>query len=179
MPNNVRNILKIKTNDKISVQDILNRCTSFNPDDPLGKDSHFDFDKIIPEPREEKDCPEDCKVTPASHVQKEPDRPWFDWYAWHSKYWGTKWNAYDGYTIIRKSSVQFVFNTAWSAPDEIYRQLAKIFKDCNMEVKWADENFGSNCGEAVHYAGDDGWSVNYKEEEPNTRDWAKRLWNNY
>ena len=67
----MRNIVKIKTNDKISVQDILNRCTSFNPDDPLGKDSHFDFDKIIPEPRTKEECPADCLRTPDSHISED------------------------------------------------------------------------------------------------------------
>ena len=179
MPNHVRNVVKIKVKNKITVQDILNRCTSFDPDDPLGKDSHFDFDKIIPEPRTEVECPEDCRVTPDSHIMKDDERPWFDWYEWHNKYWGTKWNAYDGYTIIGKSYVQFVFNTAWATPDNIYKKLDEIFNDCNMEIKWADEDLGANCGKAVHYAGWEGWDVTWMDEEPNSRDFARRIWNNY
>ena len=106
-------------------------------------------------------------------------KPWFDWYEWHNDYWGTKWNAYDSYTIIKKSSVQFVFSTAWSAPAPIYSKLAEIFSDYEMEVKWADEDCGSNCGVAVHYAGDDGWIINRKDETPDAVAWARKLWRNY
>jgi hypothetical protein len=182
MPNHVRNVLKIKTNDKISVQDILNRCTNFNPDDPLGKDSHFDFDKIIPEPRVKADCPPDCIVNEDSHVEEDADRPWFDWYEWRIQHWDTKWNAYDGYTVIKKSYVQFVFSTAWSAPAAIYSKLAKIFPDLVMELKWADEDFGHNCGKAEYNPERTGfidWCVTHEEDLPNPEEFAERVWRNY
>ena len=110
---------------------------------------------------------------------EDKEKPWFDWYAWHIKYWGTKWNAYDGYTVIKKSSVQFVFSTAWSVPEPIYSKLTEMFKDYNMETKWADESLGSNCGEAVHCAGEEGWDIHWKDKDPNACQWAKRLWDTY
>ena len=157
----------------------MNRCSNFDPDDPLGETSHFDFDRIIPEPRTKEECPVDCLVTPDSHIMKDKERPWFNWYSWHIQHWDTKWNAYDGYTVIGKSYVQFVFSTAWSVPSNIYKKLDEIFNSYDMEVKWADEDLGNNCGKAVHYAGCDGWDVTWMDEDPHSRKFAKRIWDNY
>ena len=70
MPNHIINILKIKVKNSTQLEDVLNRCTNFNPDDPLGETNTFDFDKIIPEPKTKEECPEDYLVTPDSHVME-------------------------------------------------------------------------------------------------------------
>lgn len=79
-----------------------------------------------------------------SHIEEVEGRPWFDWYTFHNKYWGTKWNAYDGYTKIGKTQITLVFSTAWSFPTPIARQLTKLGYD--LELRFADEDMGSNCG---------------------------------
>ena len=115
-----------------------------------------------------------------SHIESDADRPWFDWYKWHNKYWDTKWNAYDSYTTIRSTSITFVFSTAWSAPAAIYSKLKDLGYD--MEMKWADEDLGSNCGKAIcepKRTGFTDWCVTHEEELANPRQFARNIWNKY
>lgn len=152
IPNHVRNILTFKNFHTGEKDFIVERLTSWRED--LG-DRILDFDKIIPEPQKKEDCPEDCLVNKDSHVSKDEDRPWFDWYAWHNKYWGTKWDAYDGGTWIHPEEVECYFNTAWSAPYPIYEQLAKLYPNFEWEVRYADESITENSGVIRHYKGTD------------------------
>lgn len=125
MPNHVRNVLKFKkltTEDIDFIKDMI--CDTI--DTGAVTTYHIDFDKIIPEPKEESECPDDCKVNKDSHIEEYKDREWFDWYKWHNKYWGTKWNAYDSYTMVNKSSITFVFNTAWNMPSPVIRKTKII-----------------------------------------------------
>lgn len=66
-----------------------------------------------------------------------------DWYDWSCLNWGTKWNAYDqdelDFGVIR-------FDTAWSTPYPVIKALAETFPNLDFEVKFADEDLGSNCG---------------------------------
>lgn len=184
MPNQIRNVLKFKNLKPKDKEFILNKFTT-----EVGKDGiyplnrHFDFDKIIPEPRKESECPEDCKVNKDSHVKEDADRPWFDWYAWRNKYWGTKWGAYDGYVKIGTSTVTFVFSTAWSAPFPIYKKLAEDYP-FKFQVRYADEDIGSNCG-IIEYDPDakypvDPYSDLYEQDAAeDTVSFARRIWNNY
>lgn len=109
MPNHVKTVVKFKNLKKPDDADIIIQMIArelvetedlFNPEKP---DYIIDFDKIIPEPREESECPEGCIRTEEDHVGADPDKPWFNWYKWHCAYWGTKWNAYN--RIHRKRKV--------------------------------------------------------------------------
>ena len=66
-------------------------------DDPTFPDKQYmiDFNKIIPEPKNESECPDEYKVNKTSHIELLKDKPWFDWYKWRINHWGTKWGAYD------------------------------------------------------------------------------------
>ena len=107
-------------------------------------DYMIDFNKIIPEQSFESDCPDEYKVNKQSHVEILKDKPWFNWYKWHIDHWGTKWGAYDCYTKIGKSYIQFVFSTAWASPKPIIYKLGILGYD--IDVKYADEDYGVNCG---------------------------------
>jgi len=65
------------------------------------------------------------------------------WYHWCCRNWGTKWNACEP---IWHGDNFVSFNTAWSAPIEIYQKLTELFPDVAFEVEYADEDLGSNCG---------------------------------
>lgn len=69
------------------------------------------------------------------------------WYDWNNENWGTKWNAYsqpkDGFD---SDSVEFTFETAWSHPLHLIEVLSKKLPNVTFEVKFADEDTGSNCG---------------------------------
>lgn len=66
------------------------------------------------------------------------------WYSWHIENWGTKWNAYD-YTV---EPGKLRFDTAWSHPMPVMRALAAKYPDEKFEIKYADEDIGSNL---AHY----------------------------
>ena len=173
MPNHVRNVLKFSKLTPTERDFILER---FSTKEENGE-RMFDFNLIIPEPRKESDCPADCKVNKDSHVQIDEKRPWFDWYEWHNKYWGTKWNAYDGYTKVGKSVITFVFSTAWNIPYPIYRKLAKRY-NFKFEIRYADEDLGSNCGKLIYDPETTGFADIVHIATPD-RNYAMRIWNNY
>lgn len=65
-----------------------------------------------------------------------------NWYEWCRKNWSTKWNVgtadfiYEDYKTI-------CFQTAWSTPEGIFRELSKYTK---VAVRYADEDTGRNYG---------------------------------
>ena len=182
MPNHVRNVWRIKNipPEKINyVLDKLSMVYERHHDDgaPEVKERIIDFDLIIPEPRFKQDCPKKYQVNKHSHVEEVAGREWFDWYEWHSDMWGTKWNAYDGYTKVGKTQITFVFNTAWSFPHPIASQLIKLGYD--LDLKFADENIGSNCGKMQYNVAEESWSMQVEDDLPNPESFAKYIWNNY
>jgi len=181
MPNHVRNVLKFSKLNPADKEFILNNFTVETEDDIYPLNKRFDFDKIIPEPRVESDCPEDYKVNKDSHVMEDKDRPWFDWYKWRNKYWNTKWNAYDSYIHIGTNTITFVFSTAWSIPWPIYEKLVKEYK-YNFEVQYADEDIGHNCGRLIYNPEKTGFDdlVHISEHDlSHPEEYARRIWRNY
>lgn len=57
--------------------------------------------------------------------------------------WGTKWNACDGF-INKNEEVEF--DTAWSTPEPLMIKLSEKFPEDRIEVHYADEDIGYNCG---------------------------------
>jgi hypothetical protein len=82
-----------------------------------------------------------------------------DWYAWSCEHWGTKWNAYEqskGEMIPTNSGIVKItleFQTAWSPPYPVIVELAKRYPNIRMELKWADEDWGSNVGKCDFASG--------------------------
>ena len=73
------------------------------------------------------------------------------WYEWRIANWGTKWNSYsnfyEGGSILN-------FQTAWNAPKPVLLKLSEMYPDVTMELEYADEDIGSNCGRAVFCEGE-------------------------
>jgi hypothetical protein len=67
-----------------------------------------------------------------------------NWYDWHIHSWGTKWDCYDHRGDGDDSFV--IFETAWSTPIRALVKLSELFDDITIEVRYADEDFGSNVG---------------------------------
>lgn len=67
------------------------------------------------------------------------------------KVWGTKWNAYAPTATPNEGKVSF--DTAWSCPDGVLIELSKRFPEDSIEVVFADEDIGSNCGRFTLKAG--------------------------
>lgn len=73
------------------------------------------------------------------------------WYDWCCKNWGTKWNAYENKQLDADT---IIFETAWSAPEPVIAQLAKMHPEAEIEHWWADEDTGSNDGYAKYCGGE-------------------------
>lgn len=58
--------------------------------------------------------------------------------------WGTKWNACDSTHDADAGTA--CFDTAWSCPTELLVQLSRNHQDTRIEVAYADEDIGNNCG---------------------------------
>lgn len=174
MPNHVKNVLKFKNLKPDDINELLNIIAIESEDVPINY--WIDFNKIIPEPKFESECPEDCKVNKDSHVTVNPDKPWFDWYRWRNKYWGTKWGAYDCYSIIGKSYVTFVFSTAWSMAYPVIQRLALLGYE--FELRYADEDWGSNCGRLT-YSREQGFTHFDEDSFKDPERWARNLWDKY
>lgn len=177
MPNHVKNIWKIKNIKTKDINTILNKLTI--KDLSSGRENRIiDFNLILPEPQKIEDCPKAFQLNTDAHVMPYEDRPWFNWYKWHLTYWGTKWNAYDGYTIIGKSYITFVFNTAWSFPCPVAEKLATLL-DCDIDIKFADENYGHNCGKLHYDKSTRQWTEETVYDMKNPDRFARNLWYKY
>lgn len=73
-----------------------------------------------------------------------------NWYDWHIKNWGTKWNVGEA-MYINEDSKTISFQTAWSTPEGIFRELSKYTK---VVVTYADEDTGSNYGIDIYENGE-------------------------
>ncbi|WP_250502796.1 hypothetical protein [Caballeronia sp. AZ7_KS35] len=78
--------------------------------------------------------------------------------------WGTKWNAYECVVDVAAGTAQF--DTAWSCPEPVLTKLSSQFPDDQIEVTFADEDIGSNCGTFTLKAG----SVISSDIAPSWRD---------
>lgn len=117
----------------------------------LNDAGEVDFSFLIPPPEniERGDC---------SGFQHAPGA--VCWYDWNIAHWGTKWNAYS--SEVTGGKVRF--DTAWSHPLRVMLALFDKHPDVAFEVKYADEDLGSNLG---HYVVRDGSIVDCPIEDPN------------
>ncbi len=84
-----------------------------------------------------------------------------DWYNWSCANWGTKWNAIDFYKLDESL---YEFTTAWSSPLPIFKRISEIYPQEIIEVNFADETIGSNCGTIKFQKGD---VIEYIDHEGN------------
>lgn len=89
------------------------------------------------------------------------------------KVWGTKWNARESTASPDEGAASF--ETAWSCPEGVLAELSKRFPEDAIEVVFADEDIGSNCGRFTLKAGE----VVDSDIAPNWRDMTdeqKKKW---
>lgn len=84
-----------------------------------------------------------------------------DWYNWACANWGTKWNATNFYKLDESL---YEFTTAWSSPLPIFKRISEIYPQEIIEVDFADETIGSNCGTIKFQKGD---VIEYIDHEGN------------
>lgn len=82
------------------------------------------------------------------------------WYEWCIDKWGTKWDACE---VVPDEGVEcecgeeeinIYFDTAWSTPVPVFKELSKQFPDLVIYVEYADEDMGHNCGTYALFKGD-------------------------
>jgi hypothetical protein len=74
-----------------------------------------------------------------------------DWYSWARDAWGTKWNAY---SQELRDNGDIKFETAWCTPEKVMIALSVRFPDVEINVRYADEDFGYNVGEYTYKNGE-------------------------
>ena len=146
------------------------------------EDRDFDFNKVLPIPKElqgtqaptkiisQKEYDEQEKRLAKGELTKE-EKDWGisrgltqelssqyikkfgtdNWYDWQCSHWGTKWNA-------SSPSIQddmIFFETAWSTPYNLLAKLSELFPTIEIQVRFADEDFGHNVGEYTLFAGEE------------------------
>jgi hypothetical protein len=109
----------------------------------------LDFGKIIPVPDDY--IRGDCSHDHSWSLSPDAPEPFpHCWYVWNVKHWGTKWNSYDNeITGVAGDQVRIKFDTAWSHPFPIIETISEAHPNLAIEVKYADEDLGSNCGTYV------------------------------
>lgn len=123
MPNWIKNIISSKSLHKLDV---------FSKNQ---EGTYLDFDKIIPSPKKPEDCPKEFFMSTPEEAQRRhisiiPDRPWFDWYGWNTRFWGTKWNStYGGNINAPKEGEEFEFDTAWNCPYPVIHKLSTMLPE--------------------------------------------------
>lgn len=152
----------------------------------------LDFNKVVPEPRRMKDCPEEYIIPrdkrSKSSVSQKEDRPWFDWYNFHLNKWGTKWSAvhYGTFEIpddlmradpTSHYELDLYFDTAWSTCRPIVQALIEkcsslkftlYYYECGMDFAGYYDETGDNPADdtkqfAIDYMGYD--EESFEDEE--------------
>ena len=104
----------------------------------------IDFNKIIPEPVNMKDCPDEFRydLHPNNIVTPSKNRPWFNWYGWRNKFWGVCVNAniHDSEHTPEDNTIWF--NTEWNVPYPIIEEISKMLGDTELELIWEDLDSG-------------------------------------
>lgn len=86
---------------------------------------YIDFNKIISTPTSEKE----------------------NWFEWRLKNWGTKRNSISSYLNRLEDETVFIeFETAWSTPKPIIKELSRLYPTLSFHVDFADEDISYNCG---------------------------------
>lgn len=94
---------------------------------------------------------------------------------WATEFWETKWNAYE---VDKVSPTELKFYTAWNHPFPIIRGLSKKFPNEVIEVYYASQDYGYNCG---FYTIKNGMTVShthYNDFSYDARKLSATLWKN-
>jgi len=149
MPNWITNKVQI---NEINPQKLENFQNSL-----LNDEKEVDFEIVAPMPEELKDTVAPSKIPNKTLLKKYGVDNWYDW---SNENWGTKWNASN--TIINSDTI--IFQTAWNTPIEYFLKLSKRNLVVEFQVKYADEDIGSNCGILTFLKGE---MIDYIDMEDN------------
>ena len=121
-----------------------------------GKETAFDFEKIVPMP----DYIFRGDVGPKEKEIYGKN----NWYDWSWKNWGTKWNSEAARYALTNDCLGYVFYTAWSSCEPVIEELARMFPDMKLDYKFGEPGF-CFCGEREYENGKTvySWDGDYEE----------------
>lgn len=137
MPNHITNIVQINmrySDDEQSDYDIQEKKLNKLYKKLHGKESDFDFNAILPQPK---------GIYRGNLSSEDKVAHPLNWYDWNTENWGTKWNAYQVKYLNRSYDddktvfeILVKFETAWSPPMPVLEELSKEFE---VEFTYKDE----------------------------------------
>lgn len=175
MPNHTTTLIKIKANKTEALAKFVENHMKWEGSD----NCYLDFETVVPVPKTPAECDpefvmmdaEDAKSRCIAYKEEDP-RKWFDWYHWQIRYWGTKWNSYNGVCpkleeILKKNltEIEIWLNTAWSPAIPVYAKLQEMYEDLCIDVYYSDEG-GFYVGHLHNNGWDEYYSSNYGESGP-------------
>jgi hypothetical protein len=92
----------------------------------------FDFNKVLPMPKEV----EDTVVPDANPDQQLIEKYGYDnWYDWCIAIWGTKWSASEVEVVCDEGDmVEYNLSSAWGPPVGVYLAIVNRFR--RLDVEW-------------------------------------------
>jgi hypothetical protein len=172
MPNNITNKLVFEGTES-EIKRLFETVISKRDSDTEEERDFLDFNKIIPQPKELEGTCSPVKIISEKEYKSEMARikngdltqneisfglamgitkamqqdfmskfGVDNWYDWRYMNWGTKWNSYEN--IISDNEIEF--DTAWNSPITVIVALSKMFPTITMNLSYADEDLGYNCG---------------------------------
>lgn len=102
-----------------------------------GEESPFDFNSLIPEPKELLEATDD----PVEKARRVEEYGHHGWYEWRLAHWGTKWEAYEcdmDDADIEYGELTYRFQTAWGPPEGVHAALITYLETNHPEatVSW-------------------------------------------
>lgn len=96
-----------------------------------------------------------------------------NWYEWSNVYWDTKWNSF-GFERICDDIIQF--DTAWNAPDPVFRKFFEKYKDREIEIWFADEGIPENAGHVYKEKGSTDFRIDWQKSNEEYRTCLLHTW---
>lgn len=126
----------------------------------------------------------------AKFIEENPNKGYKEpalghWYTWNVRNFGCKWDLYDVYVDYDQIGfAELSFNTAWSAPFQVFEALSKMFPSTLINVASADEGSETSVcllsfldGVIVSNQSPYNYKVNGEYYEAHTDKWIN-LWRN-
>ena len=100
------------------------------------EESNFDFNTVIPYPKEYADPDRLVRAWEKEHGKHCPYKDGYNQggYEWCIANWGTKWNACDIGIDFIDGYAKIEFRTAWSPPVQIVEKLAQMFPTLELTL---------------------------------------------
>jgi len=103
------------------------------------EETDLSLNSLYPMPKEL----EGTKAPPDQPKQSLIDKYGSDnWYDWHVKNWGTKWDVEARLETDKRNRLRYFFDSAWSPPLNWLIKVSKDFPTLKFTIKYIEEGMG-------------------------------------